>query len=235
MQTVTTAHKRQDPSEDGFGTVEFIGITVVVAIIIAGIFAFPWAKELVPGTQASVCKVTTGNSAHHPDGTCVKDNKTFVQASEAQPIPDDQPQPDAAGTKDRQEIIKRANTWVERGVPYSQSAYTNDPNGKQYRTDCSGFVSMAWGLDQSLTTVTLPTVAHPISKDELQPGDILLKGGPGSGGNNGHVVIFNGWTDETHTAYYGLEEAGGVGATARVISYPYDGDGSYVPYRKNGL
>ena len=235
MHTVTAAHKRQDTSEDGFGTVEFIGITVVVAIIIAGIFAFPWAKELVPGTQASVCKVTTGNSAHHADGTCAKDNKTFVQASEAQPLPDDQPKPDAAGTKDRQEIIERANSWVERGVPYSMEAYTNDPNGKQYRTDCSGFVSMAWGLDNSYSTVTLPQVAHPIPKDELQPGDILLKGGPGSEGANGHVVIFNGWTDDSHTSYYALEEAGGVGATARTISYPYDGDGSYVPFRKNGL
>ena len=235
MQTVTTAYKRPNSGEDGIGTIEYIGVAVIIAVIIAGIMAFPYAKHLVPGTQASVCTVTTGNSGHSSDGTCDDDNRTFVNASDAQPIPEDTSGPDEAESPDRQEIIRRAKSWVERGVPYSMEAYTNDPNGKQYRTDCSGFVSMAWGLDNSYSTVTLPQVAHPIPKDELQPGDILLKGGPGSEGANGHVVIFNGWTDDSHTSYYALEEAGGVGATARTISYPYGGDGSYVPFRKNGL
>ena len=235
MQTVTTAHKRQDAGEDGIGTIEYIGVAVIIAVIIAGIMAFPYAKHLVPGTQASVCTVTTGNSGHSSDGTCDDDNRTFVNASDAQPIPEDTSGPDEAESPDRQEIIRRAKTWVEQGVPYSQSGYHPDENGKPYRTDCSGFVSMAWGEDQSYSTVTLPTVSHPIPKEDLQPGDILLKGGPGTAGDNGHVIIFNGWTDDSHTSYYGIEEAGGVGATARVVSYPYDGDRSSAPYRKNGL
>lgn len=221
--------------ESGAMSIEYLGIAVLTAVLIGGIMAFPYAKHLVPGTQASVCTVTTGDSRHDEDGECKNDNKTFIQKSQAQPIPDNAPGPDAAGTKDRQEMIKRGNNWVERGVPYSQEAYTTDPNGKMYRTDCSGFVSMAWGLDQSYSTVTLPNVAHPISKDELQPGDILLKGGPGTAGDAGHVVMFNGWANESHTEYYLLEQAGGQGAISRKVSYPYGGDSSYVPYRKNGM
>lgn len=235
MQTDTAMCKRTSASENGIGTIEYIGVAVIVAIVIAGILAFPYAKHLVPGTQASVCTVTTGNPGHGEDGTCDDDNRKFIKASDAEPIPEDTSGPDEAESPDRQEIIRRAKTWVEQGVPYSQNSAHPDENGKMYRTDCSGFVSMAWGLDQSYSTVYLPDHAHQIPKEELQPGDILLKGGPGSEGNNGHVVIFNGWTDDSHTSYYALEEAGGVGATARTISYPYDGDGSYVPYRKNGL
>lgn len=135
----------------------------------------------------------------------------------------------------RDAIIDRARTWVDQGVPYDMAAYHPDPEGKNYRTDCSGFVSMAWGLDDSLSTVTLPDVSHEISKDELKPGDILLKGGPGTEGANGHVVIFNGWADDDKTAYHALEENGSLGSVAHEVSYPYDQDDSFVPYRLNGL
>lgn len=135
----------------------------------------------------------------------------------------------------RATIIERANFWAKDPVPYSMERTAADPNGKQYRADCSGFVSMAWGLKSSLSTVTLPDVAHPIKKDELKPGDILLKGGPGTGGANGHVAIFNGWADDSHTKYHGIEQAGRTGTAARDIAFPYDQDSSYVPYRLNGL
>jgi hypothetical protein len=132
-------------------------------------------------------------------------------------------------------IIDRAQTWVDQGVPYDMNGYQSDPQGKNYRTDCSGIVSMAWGLDDSLSTVTLPDVSHKISKDELKPGDILLKGGPGTEGANGHVAIFNGWANDEHTAYHALEENGSLGTVAHDVSYPYDQDDSFVPYRLNGL
>ncbi|WP_152348983.1 NlpC/P60 family protein [Brevibacterium sp. CFH 10365] len=135
----------------------------------------------------------------------------------------------------RAAIIDRAQRWVDQGVPYDMGAYHPDPEGKNYRTDCSGFVSMAWGLDDSLSTVTLPDVSHEISKDELKPGDILIKGGPGTEGANGHVVIFNGWADDDKTAYHALEENGSLGSVAHEVSYPYDQDDSFVPYRLNGL
>jgi len=36
-------------------------------------------------------------------------------------------------------VIANAKTWLNPPVPYSQTAYHNG-----YRTDCSGYVSMAW-------------------------------------------------------------------------------------------
>lgn len=36
-------------------------------------------------------------------------------------------------------VITNAKTWLNPPVPYSQTAYHNG-----YRTDCSGYVSMAW-------------------------------------------------------------------------------------------
>lgn len=135
----------------------------------------------------------------------------------------------------RDEIISRAQTWVDQGVPYNWDTTHPDPQGKQYRMDCSGFVSMAWGLDDSLNTVTLPDVSHKIDKDELKPGDVLMKGGPGTEGANGHVVIFNGWANDDKTAYHALEENGSLGSVAHEVSYPYDQDDSFIPYRLNGL
>ncbi|SLN00982.1 cell wall-associated hydrolase [Brevibacterium yomogidense] len=142
---------------------------------------------------------------------------------------------DQENADQRQAIIDRARHWTSQNIAYSMYDYFPDPDGVQYRTDCSGFVSMAWGLDSSLSTVTLPDVAHPIAKEDLQPGDILLKGGPGTAGAAGHVTIFEGWTDESMTSYNGLEQAGATGAVEREIAYPYDQDDSYVPYRLNGL
>lgn len=129
----------------------------------------------------------------------------------------------------REEIISRAQVWVNAGVPYSQTAYRDG-----YRTDCSGFVSYAWhlqdhaGRPQSLTTRTLPDVSRLISKDELQSGDILLR--PGS-----HVVIFDQWANSQRTEYWAYEMSP-PRAAYRKIPYPYwPGYGTYTPYRYNGL
>ncbi|GAA2744706.1 hypothetical protein GCM10009868_23370 [Terrabacter aerolatus] len=147
------------------------------------------------------------------------------------------PAPPAGGSKvggtiSRTEVLARAAYWTDRRIPYSMNRYTGDPKGRQYRTDCSGFVSMAWHLSSSLSTVTLPGVSHRISKSDLRPGDVLLKGGPGSAGASGHVVLFRGWADSAHTSYHASEESGSHGAIARTIPYPYfAGYGTFVPYR----
>ena len=76
------------------------------------------------------------------------------------------------GSISASEILSRAASW--NGTPYSTTTYKYGPgNDVSYRTDCSGYVSMAFHLSSSLTTVTLPSVVHSISKDDLQPGDIL--------------------------------------------------------------
>lgn len=146
----------------------------------------------------------------------------------------DPEEPDPGISEDRQEVLDRGQTWVDRNVPYSMEAYTHGPDGRQYRTDCSGFVSMAYGLDTSYSTVTLPEHFTEISKDDLQPGDIIGNLGAGSGGAAGHVVIFTGWTDDTETSFTVIEQAGGVGGVARTHTWG-DAFWSNNAYRYDGF
>jgi hypothetical protein len=101
----------------------------------------------------------------------------------------------------RADIIARAKTWVTAKVPYNQRAWYQG-----YREDCSGMVSMAWGLTTSLSTYTLANVADKINKDELQPGDLLNNADGGGDPNLAHVVIFDSWVDSSHTHYNAYEE-----------------------------
>ncbi|WP_189762175.1 NlpC/P60 family protein, partial [Streptomyces xanthochromogenes] len=142
------------------------------------------------------------------------------------------------GQISRDEVISRAKTWTDAGVPYSQTSYLTS-FGQRYRTDCSGFVSMAWNLATSAsnnwgeTTPTLGGFSSSIAKEDLKPGDILLNP---SAGNDGHVVIFNGWANADHTKYNGLEESGGSGGIARTIDYPYfPGHGTFSPRRYDNI
>ncbi|MET9693199.1 hypothetical protein ABZY81_32950 [Streptomyces sp. NPDC006514] len=103
----------------------------------------------------------------------------------------------------RSEVIKRAAPWVGIGLQYS---WNNTYQG--YRTDCSGFASMAWrlgtpGLD---TTSFVPAgVASWIGKSDLKPGDALLNDAAGA---NGHIVVFGGWVNSARTSYRGYEFTG---------------------------
>src|SRR5689334_18951238 len=93
------------------------------------------------------------------------------------------------------DIVARAREWVTAGVIYSQSVAASD-RFQNYRADCSGLVSMAWGIpatapNYGLNTTTLSLVADPLGKalDEktgkpimatmnmLHEGDILLNQG----------------------------------------------------------
>ncbi|WP_151476482.1 peptidoglycan-binding protein [Streptomyces albicerus] len=102
----------------------------------------------------------------------------------------------------RAEIINRAKVWVEAAVPYSMSEYWSDG----YRQDCSGYVSMAWNLGGNEWTGSLHTYGVRISKDQLQPGDILLFHNPADPEKGSHVVIFGGWTDYTRSHYLAYEQ-----------------------------
>ncbi|MFD0275007.1 peptidoglycan-binding protein [Kitasatospora sp. NPDC127111] len=131
----------------------------------------------------------------------------------------------------RARILARAQDWVDQKVPYSMSRYWTDG----YRQDCSGFVSMAWGLDSSQTTWTLPDFAERITKAELQPGDILVHNDPASPQGGSHVTLFGGWTDAAHTRYLAYEQTS-PGTTKRDTPYAYWSDSaSYVPYRFTAL
>lgn len=127
---------------------------------------------------------------------------------------------------DRNAVISRAETWLNPPVPYSQSKYKDG-----YRTDCSGYVSMAWNLGTNYNTNTLLTITNPISKGDLQRGDILLNSGS-------HVVIFHSWANSGKTQYLGYEQVGGrIGKTKKWnIPYPYWGGASgYFPRRYKNI
>ncbi|MGW3956581.1 peptidoglycan-binding protein, partial [Streptomyces sp. NPDC004752] len=132
----------------------------------------------------------------------------------------------------RAEVLLRAASWLTANggsqVPYSQGKNWTDG----YRQDCSGFVSMALGLNGSPNTVGLATsrsITRPITVEDLRPGDLLID----STGNNNtrHVVMFDGWTDNTHTAYRAYEQRGHHGTDHRVLSYGLNPGSEYKPYR----
>ncbi|MEV7598217.1 hypothetical protein AB0O91_12650, partial [Kitasatospora sp. NPDC089797] len=102
------------------------------------------------------------------------------------------------------EVLARAQSWVNEGVPYNQGASKTDANGT-YREDCAGYVSMAWHLDQSLVVTTggpyfttadgrgNPAYDTPTGAvgdlTGLQPGDAVAY--PGQ-----HIFLFNAWTNK---------------------------------------
>ncbi|MCX4990687.1 MULTISPECIES: peptidoglycan-binding protein [unclassified Streptomyces] len=131
----------------------------------------------------------------------------------------------------RAEIINRAKAWIDARVPYSMSEYWRDG----YRQDCSGFVSMAWSLPGNEWTGSLDSFGVRITRDELQPGDMLLFHNPADPEKGSHVVIFGGWTDYTHSYYVAYEQ---TPPQARKQSTPYaywTNSSHYVPYRYKGL
>jgi hypothetical protein len=96
----------------------------------------------------------------------------------------------------RTEMLDRAKPWVDEGIRYSQRRYHSAPNyPKKYRTDCSGFISMAWKLPASFSTsYACCTASSPlferISCDDLEPGDSLVTR------TTGHILLFHSWQNQ---------------------------------------
>lgn len=129
------------------------------------------------------------------------------------------------GTISRSEVVNRSQNWVNAKTPYSQKHYFPDAQGRNYREDCSGFVSMAWHLPQSRATWTLPAVATKISKSSLKPGDILDI-------PHNHTVLVVDRPDSTHIT---IREESNPGVpthqkTVRLSSYS-----SFTAYRYNHI
>jgi hypothetical protein len=115
--------------------------------------------------------------------------------------PDAPPTSTLGGSIGRSEILTRGKDWYVRDVPYDQSSYAWDlTRSKQYREDCSGFVSMAWHLADSYSTSTLYQVSSTISKSSLRPGDALNYAGV-------HTVLFIGWKDQVAGTFYYYSES----------------------------
>ncbi|WP_411084689.1 hypothetical protein [Streptomyces sp. cmx-18-6] len=102
-----------------------------------------------------------------------------------------------AGPITRSEVLERARYWYDRraDIPYNQGATYRDSSGRAYRTDCSGYVSMAWHLGFSADTRALADSATtPIARSELRPGDVLNS-------YYDHVILFEKWDNEARTTF----------------------------------
>src|SRR5262245_22344166 len=132
--------------------------------------------------------------------------------------------PDAdAYTGERGAIRARAQSYV--GTPYLWGGA--DKQG----IDCSAFISRAWGTARQ-TTDTLSSVADPIPKEELTPGDALNLTTAQDPRGYGHVRMFDGWADANRTQMYVYESSTATGGVARRV-IPYDA--AYTPMRLRGL
>jgi hypothetical protein len=108
------------------------------------------------------------------------------------------------------QMLNRGQDWVGDSVGYSQTqGWEDSATGGPYRTDCSGFISMAWGLSTSLTTETLPSVATVVDSNitgetNMQPGDALDY-------TADHAVLFVSWISKSAgTFYYDAEHQTGT-------------------------
>ncbi len=136
------------------------------------------------------------------------------------------------GNIDASEVLSRAQYWVDLGPRYNQGASAPDPQGKNYRTDCSGLVSMAWHLDHSRVTYqpdSLEDVADQIDKDQLQPGDLIM-----ANTADGHALLFEKWDDAAHTRYWGYEFGGGSSGTEPPEHNRINAPGSAVYWTNDG-
>jgi hypothetical protein len=139
----------------------------------------------------------------------------------------------APKTVTRAYTLERAASWI--GVtPYSQThCYTNGYG--DYRTDCSGMVSMAWGLGNVgnyYYTGNIDDVSYHISASDLQPGDALLSPNPGS--SDAHLALFEGWANTAHTSVKVIQETGSAGNTIEGVPTNFTWT-SYTPIRYNNM
>jgi hypothetical protein len=140
---------------------------------------------------------------------------------------------------ERRQILERAAKWVRNPTSYSLTDYQDG-----YRKDCSGFVSMAWGLGTSITTAQMPprsastAYAEPIEWEELQPGDAVSRNSTSVvlGMTVGHVRLFAGTTSLGRQCYWeqeylGLDALSGTGVHT-YAQWRLKAEG-YQPIRKN--
>ncbi|WP_051836174.1 hypothetical protein [Streptomyces sp. NRRL WC-3742] len=191
------------------------------------------ASCLVAGILAAAPAFAADSSASPSAAAVVVDNDKGG-AGQGGAGPSAAPALLAAGPQiSRSEVINRAASWVGLGLEYTHTGQTY----QGYRKDCSGYASMAWKLSTYMggldTTSFVPNgVASWIGKEDLKPGDALLNDAAGS---SGHIALFAGWADSSHSSYDAYEFTGS-GVHHRTIPYPYfSGYGTFKPVRNNGI
>ena len=183
--------------------------------------------------------------------------------------PDD-PEESVAPRITTSNVLARGKEWVDAELHYCQAAY-DDVDGDNacwawegaghrchrqsnaawnaYRSDCSGFVTYAWGLpavgDGGYVTGDFAPLdnafSHVIAPDDLAPGDALNKV------TNEHIVLFVDWIDKGHTARfyeepgcsssepYAHEFTSTVSFSGGDVVIDYEGSTPFTPIRFDGV
>jgi len=154
------------------------------------------------------------------------------------------------------EVIARGQAWVDAQVPYCQAVNHGwdaacgktcertgaaaNPEWDPYRSDCSGFVSWAWGLPPPglvVTGLANSSVSTPIDAVDLAPGDALYAA------DKSHIILFAGWVtphSKMHIMHEGdcgkVAEAKDWGVSSVSGSTVYfSWGGTYVATRYNSI
>lgn len=131
-----------------------------------------------------------------------------------------------------------AHRWIDLGVTYNRGG-----TFEGHRRDCSGFVSMAWGLPKpgAATANVEPFANHPqtfeIPVDDLIPGDAVnrrTRKPVAGGGTVGHIRLFGGWLDKAQGTHCILEYYS-TGKVGRAMKGTRADLTDYIGLRKNDL
>ena len=122
----------------------------------------------------------------------------------------------------RGEILSRAASMLN--IPYVWGG-----NSTTAGMDCSAWLSRAWGVDR-YSTDSIWNVSHPISKDQLLPGDALNLTTGRDPKRLGHIRLFEAWANPAHTVMWVYEETE-PRSMHRVVVY----DERFQPIRLAGL
>jgi cell wall-associated NlpC family hydrolase len=175
------------------------------------------SPSLAPGGFAQLLRAATANRTTAPAAKPpAPPTPRLAETSHAPMLVGGGPAPIS-----RAEILGNAQALMN--VPYVWGGTTSSG------LDCSAFVSKVWGVARQ-TTETLASVAHPIAKDDLQPGDALNLTMAKDPDGDGHVRLFDRWANPEHTRMYVYEET-----PPRSVHHEISWDPKYQPMRRNNV
>ncbi|MBC8061609.1 MAG: hypothetical protein H7Y18_13210 [Clostridiaceae bacterium] len=145
--------------------------------------------------------------------------------------------------------FKKGKTYT--GIPYTMDIYqvssvsdflAKIKDSKEvYGNDCSGFVSIAWGISRQTTLTLFNSVKHgsiidghlisEISWDDLKPGDALLKD---NGKGDGHIILYNETDDNNSDNIFVYEQNISTKAPFETLPVARKGTRSKVNLKNNG-
>jgi hypothetical protein len=207
-----------------------VACAAVAAVLTAG--AQPASADTVStATASSTTEETYGSDPPVTDNPDADSAEPNVSASSVSTHGLDCANNGSDDSPTRDEVLDRAQSWLDVTVRYSQTRCYVNKYG-DYRTDCSGFVSMVWGIGgigNGHFTGNMLDKAAVIARSSLKPGDALLRYS-GPGGHN-HVALFVKWADSAHTRPVVFHQTGDPHNRTVRSTWPQSYAAEYTPIR----